>query len=180
MLALSAAGLVAGCGSADDPAPASRAELRPARPASSPGLQEIRDQAGALLEGGPEAFEARLGDLRGHPIVVNQWASWCGPCRYEFPMFQRLAARYGDRVAFLGVDSQDSREDAEDFLAEYPTPYPHYFDPDGSVARVFEGGRAFPTTVIYSAGGELVNTRLGAYPDEAELEADIRRFALRD
>lgn len=41
-----------------------------------------------------EAFKARLEALRGHPVVVNQWASWCGPCRYEFPFFQKLAGRY--------------------------------------------------------------------------------------
>lgn len=170
---------LAACGSGDAPAPASLRELRPGKPPSSPQLREIKAQANQLLDGGTEAFEARLTDLRGHPIVVNQWASWCGPCRYEFPFFQRLAAEYGDRVAFLGVDSQDSRDDAEEFLAEFPTPYPHYFDPDGSVARIFEGGRAFPTTAFYSAAGELTETHLGAYTEQDQLEEDVREMAIR-
>ena len=108
-----------------------------------------------MLDGGVDAFKARLGDQRGHPVVVNQWASWCGPCRFEFPFFARQASKYADRVAFLGVDSQDSRADAKAFLEQRPVPYPQYFDPDGSIARVFRGGRAFPTTAFYDAAGKL-------------------------
>lgn len=174
LLAAAVAALGAGCGEADQPAPATKRQLRFAKPASAPELQRVRAQANELLDGGPEAFEARLAELRGHPIVVNQWASWCGPCRYEFPFFQRLAAKYGHRVAFLGVNSEDTSEEAEAFMEEFPTPYPHYFDPDGDVARVFEGGRAFPTTVFYGSDGELANSHLGAYAEEDQLEADVR------
>src|SRR6266542_3607150 len=71
-------------------------------------LGRLKAQSNQLLDGGPAAFRHRLAELRGHPIVVNQWASWCGPCRVEFPWFQRASAKYGKRVAFLGVDSQDS------------------------------------------------------------------------
>lgn len=96
----------------------------------------------------------------------------------EFPFFQSLARKYRGEVAFLGVDSGDNREDAEEFLDEFPTPYPHYFDPDIEIARVFEGGQAFPTTAFYNSAGELTQTSLGAYATEAKLEEDIERFAL--
>lgn len=113
MLALAGA---PGCGADSDPAPAPQP---PPDVANLPGpLRALASEAGLLLDGGSEAFEARLRKLHGYPIVVNQWASWCRPCRYEFPFFQRLAVKYEGRVAFLGVNSQDPRGDAEDFLRE--------------------------------------------------------------
>jgi cytochrome c biogenesis protein CcmG/thiol:disulfide interchange protein DsbE len=179
-LVLAASGAVFGlaaCGSDGGDCATTAASPKKVR-GSGQALPELEAQSSQLLDGGAEAFERRLADLRGHPIVVNQWASWCGPCRFEFPFFQSLAAKYEGRVAFLGVNSQDSRDEAEEFLEEFPVPYPHYFDPDAEVARVFEGGRAWPTTAYYDAGGELVQTHEGAYADEASLESDIKRFAL--
>ncbi|MGH2394799.1 MAG: TlpA family protein disulfide reductase, partial [Candidatus Limnocylindria bacterium] len=78
----------------------------------------------------------------------------------------------------LGVDSQDSRDDAKEFLREFPTPYPHYYDQDASVARVFDGGRVWPTTAFYNGDGELTQTRLGAYANQRQLDEDIRTYAL--
>lgn len=109
--------------------------------------------------------------------MVNQWASWCPPCRFEFPFFQRLAAKYRGEVAFLGVDSQDSRGDAKEFMSEFPVPFPHYFDPDAELARTFGGGRPGrprPSTTQR----ELTRTHLGAYATEAKLDEDIQKFAL--
>ena len=163
--------VVAGCGSTETGARSgARADPR--------ALETIRDQQNRLLDGGPDAFRTRLGALKGHPVVVNQWASWCGPCRYEFPFFERLARRYGDRVGFLGVNSKDGREAALRFLKDHPVPYPHYFDPDANIARVFRGGRAFPTTAFYDDSGRLAFVHIGAYADEKKLEADIRSYAL--
>ena len=147
-----------------------------AQRASKPGLPGLQQQASQLLDGGPSAFKARLAQLRGHTVVVNQWASWCGPCRAEFPFFARQARKHRGRVGFLGVNSQDNRGDATDFLKDFPVPYPHYFDPDGRVARIFRGGRAFPTTAFYSDSGKLVYTHIGAYASEAELAEEIRKY----
>lgn len=143
-----------------------------------PALRRLREQGNRLLDGGRAAFAARLAELRGRPVVVNQWASWCPPCRAEFPIFQRLAEKYADRVAFLGVDMQDEREAALAFMGELPTEYPHYFDEDASISRTFGGGRVSPTTGFYDAGGKLVFTHLGAYANDAQLEAEVRRYAL--
>ena len=177
-LAGAAAIVLAACG-AEEPrvAPAGK----PASPQQLRGeLRELEAQANQLLDGGPSAFEDRLGQLRGVPVVVNQWASWCDPCRFEFPFFQRQARKHRGTVAFLGVDSQDSRDDAEDFLKEFPVPFPHYHDKDASIARLFDGGRAWPTTAFYNSKGELTRTHFGAYATEAKLEEDIRRYALDD
>ncbi|MBA3408720.1 MAG: TlpA family protein disulfide reductase [Solirubrobacterales bacterium] len=176
---------LAACG--DDPTLDQGARAQPAPAASAPGderiddpaLRRLRQRGNRLLDGGAEAFEAELAGLRGTPIVVNQWASWCPPCRAEFPIFQRLAERYAGRVAFLGVDMQDDREAALAFMSELATPYPHYFDEDASISRLFGGGRVSPTTGFYDARGKLVFSHLGAYADDAQLEAEIRRYALR-
>lgn len=117
--------------------------------------------------------------MKGTPVVVNQWASWCGPCRFEFPFFRSQAEKLGGKVAFLGVNTQDSTDDARTFLEANPVPYPSFEDQDGQIARVFRGGRAFPTTAFYNADGELTKTHAGAYATEAKLAQDIREYAAR-
>lgn len=171
--------LIVGCGDSPDQRPAQdRSKLASTQGITDPQLRRVRRQASLLLDGGPDAFRRRLVELRGSPVVVNQWASWCGPCRFEFPFFQRQAMKHGARVAFLGVDSRDSRGDAQAFLRELPTPFPHYFDPEANIARVFKGGRAWPTTAFYAADGKLTYTHHGAYASERQLEDEITTHAL--
>src|SRR5919201_5727852 len=109
-------------------------------------LARLYGQSNRLLPGGTEAFEERLSALRGHPVVVNKWASWCGPCREEFPFFQRLSAKLGKRIAFVGVDSNDSSAAAKTFLKEFPVPYPSYSDPGQDIAKVINATIGFPAT----------------------------------
>ena len=68
-------------------------------------------------------------ELRGHPVVVNKWGSWCGPCREEFPYFQRQALERGKRIAFLGVDGDDNDDGARELLDEFPVSYPELQGP---------------------------------------------------
>jgi cytochrome c biogenesis protein CcmG/thiol:disulfide interchange protein DsbE len=140
-------------------------------------LAAIHAQENELLDGGASAFQARLRELRGFPVVVNKWASWCGPCRAEFPYFQSQAAAHGKRVAFLGVDSNDGEDSAREFLAEFPVPYPSYLDPDQQIADRLEGALAFPATAFYDSEGKLVYVRNGPYGSDDELAADIKRYA---
>lgn len=142
-----------------------------------PELAALRRQQNRLLGGGAQAFKKRLTDLEGHPVVVNKWASWCPPCRAEFPFFARQATARGHEVAFLGVDSGDSDGAAARFLERFPVPYPHYTDPDMKVAEVFHGIAAFPTTAFYDSKGKLVYLRQGGYATERKLAEDIDRYA---
>ncbi len=147
--------------------------------AGSPApLAALHRQADNLLPGGKDAYEARLAALRGYPAVVNVWASWCGPCRFEFPHFQQAAADYGKRVAFLGIDTQDSDDAASTFLKEAPVPYPSYTDPGKDIGNAIGATLGLPDTAFYDSQGKLVYLKQGPYSDEAELRADIERYAL--
>lgn len=140
-------------------------------------LAALYKQENELLDGGSSAYEKRIEELRGYPAVVNVWASWCGPCREEFPVLQQLSAQYGKKVAFLGVNSFDSDDAATTFLEEEPVPYPSYTDPDKEIAGSL-GAFAFPDTAFYDKTGELVYLKQGPYREDSELEADMRRYAL--
>ena len=176
---LTVAAALAGCGAAGPrsaappPGNAARALTGSPRP-----LAAVHSQANRLLTGGAPAFRARLARLGGHPVVVNKWASWCAPCRSEFPFFQRLGVQLGRRVAFLGVDAQDNDADARRFLRRYPVTYPSYSDPDQKVAEVFGATLAFPTTAFYDARGRLAFVHQGAYASEAKLREDVTRYAV--
>ena len=142
-------------------------------PAALAGLYR---QPSAILAGGRSAFDERIAELRAHPVVVNAWASWCGPCRFEFPFFQKQAVKRGKQVAFLGVNSQDNKGDAEDFLGKYPLPFPSYEDGNGDVARRLRIV-GLPATAYYDRKGELAYLHQGAYASERKLAEDIERYA---
>jgi cytochrome c biogenesis protein CcmG/thiol:disulfide interchange protein DsbE len=179
---LLAALALAACGSDDGAGnPDSRLTLDQATApleGAPPQLEAIREQANEVLDEGPEGFESRLAELEGTPVVVNKWASWCGPCRFEFPFFQRQAEKRGSEIAFLGVGSNDSESALTDFLEQLPLPYPSYYDPDLKIAKELGGpSQAFPTTAFYDRTGELVFTHTGPYTGDADLEEDIRQYA---
>jgi cytochrome c biogenesis protein CcmG, thiol:disulfide interchange protein DsbE len=169
-----------GCGSSDGGSYGGQHPDYARALAGSPApLAALHRQADRLLPGGREAYEARLAKLRGYPAVVNVWASWCGPCRFEFPLFQHVAASLGRRVAFLGIDSDDDDAAARTFLGEAPVPYPSYTDPGKSIAESVGAKLGFPDTAFYDRGGDLVYLKQGPFHDRAELRAAVERYALR-
>lgn len=174
---------LAACGSDDglDPGSAAAAPDYSDTVAAAPAaLAAVYDQGGSLREGGLDGFEEQIAELEGFPVVVNKWASWCGPCRAEFPHFQQQAAEHAAEVAFLGVNSDDSDDAAETFLRDHPIPYPSFSDPDLEIAGEIGAEIEFPATVFYDREGEITHVRRGVYADEAELAADIRKYGLED
>ncbi len=141
-----------------------------------PALAALYADGDQIIDGGLAEFDAQLEKLNGHPVVVNAWASWCGPCRLEFPDFQAVSAERGDEVAFLGVNVDDSTDAANEFLSELPLPYPSITDPDSEVKDEL-GLRGLPGTAFYDSGGELVYVKQGPYTSEADLNADIDKYA---
>ncbi len=104
-----------------------------------------------------DTYQRLLTQLRGTPVVVNVWASWCGPCKAESPLLRSAHSTYGDRLQFLGVDILDSLGGARSFLAEQRVTYPSVFDPSGAI-RDSLGMIGQPVTVFYDAGGQVVST----------------------
>jgi thiol-disulfide isomerase/thioredoxin len=159
------------------------AQLTPARTSvllagSPPTLAALHAQGGELLEGGGPALRARIATLKGYPIVINKWASWCVPCKQEFGAFQRASAEYGRRVAFLGLDSADpSRTDAAAFLRSFPVSYPSYYDKSGQLGERITDSSSTPVTVFIGRNGRQF-IHQGQYPSTEKLEQDIQRYAL--
>jgi cytochrome c biogenesis protein CcmG, thiol:disulfide interchange protein DsbE len=183
LLALAALALIgllwSGCGSSgSDGSGGSHPDYAKALAGAPPALAALHTQANDLLPGDGGAYEQRIAELRGYPVVVNVWASWCGPCREEFPVLQKLSARYGKRVAFLGLNSEDSDDAAATFLREEPVPYPSYTDPDKDIFDSLDAV-GLPDTAFYDESGKLVHLKQGPYSDDSELEADVRRYALK-
>jgi thiol-disulfide isomerase/thioredoxin len=147
--------------------------------AGSPApLAALHAQANQLLDGGNDAFKARLKQLKGYPVVVNGWASWCGPCRAEFPYLQELSVTDGKRVAFLGLDSEDNHGDATKFLRQFPVSYPSY-----QLPRIptddFGAIRGLPFMLFYDAKGKLQYVHQGGYASKQQLASDIERYAVK-
>lgn len=101
-----------------------------------------------------------LADFRGRPLVLNFWASWCLPCRREMPLLAAAERRLGDSVSFVGVNYQDTTEDALALLADTGVTYPNAVDGDGEVGRRY-GLYGMPTTVFIAADGHIVGRYLG-------------------
>lgn len=153
--------------------PAAKREL-----AAAPGpLRGLYAQANQLLTGDTTAFTARLDQLKGRPLVINKWASWCGPCQSEFPIFQTVAAQQGTRVGFIGLDVNDITAAARRFLAKRPLPYPSYVDPNEHLTHSISAPLKFaPVTVFLNRAGKTAYIHSGAYTSAKQLAQDIATY----
>jgi thiol-disulfide isomerase/thioredoxin len=169
-------GLTQAGGNSKAPARLTLAQMRKALEGAPPELAAVYRQENTVLGGSTKAFQKQVAALRGHPIVVNKWAAWCGPCRAEFPVFQRVSAARGRAVAFVGIDGHDNRDDATRFLREFPVPYPSYADPDEKISGAVGAPANYPITVMIDERGRTVFVHQGQYAEDAELTADIKRY----
>jgi cytochrome c biogenesis protein CcmG/thiol:disulfide interchange protein DsbE len=142
-------------------------------------LAALHAQANRLVPDASKTYESEIDALKGHPVVVNKWASWCGPCRAEFPVLQEAATKLGKQVAFVGLDANDDDATARKFLAQFPVPYPSYVDRNARVAQKLGIGQNFPTTLYYDAKGDVAYIHQGPYTTTDAFERDIRRYAMR-
>ena len=113
-----------------------------------------------------------LADLRGAPVVLNFWASWCGPCRDEAPILNAAAERYEGRVHVVGVNVRDSRIDALDFAREYDYRFPSVVDADGRIYDDY-GLTGQPETFVIDAEGKVFQHIQGPFLSEADLFGQI-------
>lgn len=154
--------------------PAGRGEA-PAAPQIAPAALYATTFTDA--QGGAQA----LGQFQGRVLVLNFWATWCGPCREEMPAFARVQARWKDRgVQFLGVSAEEAPK-VHQFGRDLGVTYPLWTGGD-QVAELSRrlGNRlgVLPHTVIIAPGGEILETRVGPYT-EAELEQRLAAFTVK-
>jgi thiol-disulfide isomerase/thioredoxin len=127
--------------------------------------------ATALPDFTPERFQELLEQLRGRPVLVNFWGSWCGPCYREAPVLATAADRYGGRMQFLGVDISDQRGPAREFIQEFGWTFPSVFDPDNKILASL-GLLGAPITIVYDESGERVFEWVGEITQE-QLTAEL-------
>jgi len=131
--------------------------------------------AGKLTELSADEFEGVLVGLRGTPVIVNIWASWCSPCRTETPLLERTWQAHGREVVILGVASKDVAANSLAFMDEFDVSYPNVFDSSGEI-RTRLGLRGFPTTYVFGADGTLRTTIVGGLTEQrlAAVLEDLR------
>lgn len=167
---------LAGCGAAVHGAAPDAATLAADFSGAPPPLAALHRHADALLTGGERSFARELRALHGYPLVVNKWASWCPPCRAEFPIFQRVAPQYARRVAFLGDDVNDT--DGRSWLQRFPVSYPSFLDRSGTINDALGPAAASytPVTYFFDRAGRQVYAHFGPYLSAASLRRDIHDF----
>jgi thiol-disulfide isomerase/thioredoxin len=180
LVAVLAIGIAQGGGGKEEPAsrPSTNVDELTRGLAGAPApLAALHGRANRLEPGIDfERYEEVVASLKGYPVVVNGWASWCGPCKLEFPIFQRVAAREGKRVAFLGLNVSDNRQEAEEFLGKVPVPYPSLQDSDSRIAQQVGSLGGLPFTIFYDKDGKKF-LHQGGYRSERDLLRDMKRYA---
>jgi cytochrome c biogenesis protein CcmG, thiol:disulfide interchange protein DsbE len=119
--------------------------------------------------------ELQLASLRGKTVVLNFWASWCGPCKDEAPLLQQAHERWrGKDVVFVGVDVKDFRGDARDFIERYGITYPNVHDGKGSLVGRY-GVTGYPETYFVDPSGKVRYRIAGPVQSSAEIDDGIAR-----
>jgi len=143
------------------------------RPAPDFALDLVANGPSAL--GGAPAKSLRLSDQRGHAVLLDFWATWCGPCRAQAPIVEQAARRWRDRgVVVLGIDMDSASEgDPRAFAVDNGLSYPILRDITGATARAYDVD-SLPTMVVVSTEGKIVAVRSGI-TDGGEIERLLRR-----
>lgn len=125
---------------------------------------------------GMDGNEYKVGGKRDKALLLNFWASWCGPCQDEAPDLVALAGKYKDSLDIyaINVTQYDNLEDAKKFVEEYSLTFPVLLDRGEEVFQSF-GGRAFPTNVLIDKEGIIREVILGTLPPK-ELEAKLKQI----
>ena len=181
LAAVAALALLAGCASTSAPDPPARSASGP--PAALPSCPEpaapatagdaLPDLSLPCLGAAGGAASVPLRRLTGRPMVVNLWASWCGPCRAELPALARLSETAGERLRVLGVASLDVPANSVSFAADSRLPFPSLQDRDGDLERGLRRN-GLPVTVLVRTEGTIAYVYQGAPLTDASLRQLVR------
>ena len=121
----------------------------------------------------------RLSDLRGNVVMMNFWASWCGPCRQEMPLLDQLSQRY-EAAGFklLGINVEADKAAADGLLREIPVSFPILYDPTSKVSEMYKV-EAMPTTVLIDCDGNMNYLHRGYVPGDEKIYRDRVKKLLR-
>ena len=145
--------------------------------ASEPGVATVGEQAPDFELTTLDGDTVRLADFRGTPVVLNFWASWCNPCRAEFPLLRETKARADGEFAVVGVDTGDIRSDGRQFARDQRSNWPNGFDVDGSVARSY-GVIGLPQTFFIRSDGTIA-ARVPAELSEDTIREQLAKITER-
>ncbi len=158
-----------GAGQTDGEAAADEAQ---ADAGQGEGDSGIEAQPGVPLKAGNKApdFTAELidgsslalSDLKGKPVIINFWATWCGPCVREMPAFERLKEDFGDEIGIIAVNCGDDADTVKDFVDENGYTFPVALDENYEVAMLYPSN-SIPYTVVLDANGKITHVSTGAY-----------------
>jgi thiol-disulfide isomerase/thioredoxin len=141
---------------------------------SAPGATPQRSlEPGKVVPGSVALLESSLRAMRGKPVVVNYWATWCVPCRAEMPRIAEAASRYAGSVHFLGVDVEDDTKSAENYARQRGVHYPMLSDTHGAIRRN-QRIVGLPVTQFYRADGAL------AFVNNGEIQAAELKKRIED
>ena len=118
-----------------------------------------------------------LAELKGHPVVLNFWASWCGPCRKEHPVLEWGAREFGSQAVFMGIVFEDTEDNARTFLQEMGASFPQLIDPKSRIS-VDYGVSGVPETYFIDANGIIMGKHVGPI-DPQTLSNRIRELTSR-
>jgi thiol-disulfide isomerase/thioredoxin len=167
--------------------PSPTAETAGATPKPSESLPDLCPPQGETAARTPEAIpdltlnclgsdaSRNLRQLAGRPMLINFWASWCGPCKVELPLLAQAHREWGHDVAFLGIDVQDASAEAWKSLTAAGIDYPQLEDPKGRSRAAFGWTSGLPLTVFVDARGRMVGTERTAFRTYPEVTAALRR-----
>lgn len=113
------------------------------------------------------ALPPELASHAGQPVYVDFWASWCLPCAQSIPWLNRMNARYGEHMHFVGVNVDVRRRDADRFLSRHPINFDVVFDPEGSLPQTY-AIKGMPTAVLLDASGRVIWQHSGFRESEIE------------
>ena len=118
----------------------------------------------------------RLAELRGRPVIINFWATWCGPCRLEMPVFQNYSKRHAEDLVVLGVNFDEPETEVQAFVEELGLTFPILLDPGGKVVELYQV-RGFPTTLFVDADGHVRFQHIGPL-DEGQLAGYLEKVGV--
>ena len=110
-----------------------------------------------------------MSENSGEVILLNFWATWCGPCRDEMPAFEKLHREYGDKVQILAVDCAESRDEVDQFISDTGYTFPIAYDEDGSISELYPTD-GIPYTLVIGRDGNIKAYYLGSEGADAQYE----------